>query len=92
MLQRAIVYAFGLAAACAWTAASAEANVGIYATTRASVYAAPPVYAPQPPVVYAPAPILPVYGYGDKNNFYDQRRWHYAYGRERGWERQRGRW
>ena len=80
MLQRAIVFAaFGLAAACASTAASAQANVGIYANTRGPVYAAPPVYAPPPPVAYAPAPVLPVYSYGDKNNFYDERRWHYGY-------------
>jgi hypothetical protein len=45
------------------------------------------MYAP-PPVVYAPQP---VYGYGYRNDYYRERRWHHDHGRHRGWDKHHGR-
>jgi hypothetical protein len=88
MIKRAIVFAaFGLAAACVSTVASARVDVGVYLGAPGPVYAAPPVYAP-PPVVYAPQP---VYGYGYGGDYYRGRHWHHDHGRHRGWDRHHGR-
>ena len=89
MFKRAILFAaFGLAGACASTAASARVDVGVFVNTPGPVYAAPPVYAP-PPVVYAPQP---VYGYGYRDDYYrGGRHWHRDHGRHRGWDRHHGR-
>ncbi len=92
MMHRAIVFAaFGLAAACASTAASARVDVGVFINTPGPVYAAPPVYVP-PPVVYVPQPVYgPAYGYGYRDDYYRGRYWRHDHGHHRGWEKHRGR-
>ncbi len=94
MTKRAMVSAaFGLAIACASTAASAHVGVGVYLGAPAPVYAAPPVVYAPPPVVYVPPPPV-YYGYGGYRRDYwgGGPRWH-DHGRHRGWEgRHHGRW
>ncbi|HWT35192.1 MAG TPA: hypothetical protein VN289_02875 [Paraburkholderia sp.] len=87
MINRAMVLAaFGVAAACASTAAAAHVGVGVYLGAPAPVYAAPPVvYAPPPPVVYAPPPVY-YGGYGGYGpRYWGRPRWH-DHGHHRGWE------
>jgi hypothetical protein len=47
------------------------------------------MYAP-PPVVYAPQPVYG-YGYGYRDDYYRDRRWHHDHGRHRGWDKHHGR-
>ncbi|MFM0526727.1 hypothetical protein PQR11_17260 [Paraburkholderia strydomiana] len=89
MNKRAIFFAaFGLAAACASTAASARVDVGVFVNTPGPIYAAPPVMYAPPQVVYAPQP---VYGYGYRDDYYRGHRWHHDHGRHRGWDKHHGR-
>jgi hypothetical protein len=85
MIKRAMVLAgFGLALACATTAASARGvDVGVFINVPGPVYAAPAVVYPAPAVVYAPQP---VYGYGYYPDDGRGRGWH-DHGRHRGWDR-----
>jgi len=84
-----VIAALGLVAACASTVAFAGVDVGVFVNTPGPIYAAPPVmYAPPPPVVYAPRP---VYGYGYRDDYYRERRWHHGHGRHRGWDKHHGR-
>ena len=87
MIKRAVVLAgFGLAVACATTAASARGvDVGVFVNVPGPVYAAPAVVYPAPAVVYAPAP-RPVYGYGYYPDYGRGRGWH-DHGRHHGWDR-----
>jgi hypothetical protein len=86
MIQRAIVFAaFGLAAACASTAASARVDVGVFVNTPGPIYAPPPVMYAPPPVVYAP--VQPAYGYGYRDDYYRGYRERHDHGRHRGWDK-----
>ncbi|MFM0730262.1 hypothetical protein PQQ52_07150 [Paraburkholderia sediminicola] len=90
MIQRAIVFAaFGLAAACVSTAASARVDVGVFVNTPGPIYAPPPVMYAPPPVVYAPQP---AYGYGYRGDYYRgyHGHGHRDHGRHRGWDRHHG--
>lgn len=80
MKRATLLFAAGLCAACASSAALAHVDVGVFLGAPGPVYVEQPrvIYA-QPPVVYAPAPAY--YGY----EYRDDRRWH-DHGRHRGWE------
>ena len=86
MIQRAIVFAaFGFAAACAATSASARVNVGVFVNTPGLMYAPPPVVYAPPPVVYVP--VQPAYGYGYRGDYYREYRERHDHGRHRGWDK-----
>ncbi len=88
MKRATLLFAVGLGAACASSAALAHVDVGVFLGVPAPLYVEQPpvVYQAPPPVVYAPAPVY--YGYGDGGGYREERRWH-DNGRHRGWEHHR---
>ena len=85
MKRATLLFAVGISAACASSAALAHVDVGVFLGAPGPVYVAPPpvIYQAPPPVVYAPAPVY--YGYGYDGEYREERRWH-DNGRHRGWE------
>jgi hypothetical protein len=85
MKRATLLFAVGLSAACASSAALAHVDVGVFLGAPAPLYVAPPpvIYQAPPPVIYAPAPAY--YGYGYDGGYREERRWH-DNGRHRGWE------
>lgn len=90
MKRPILLFAAGLCAASASSAAMAHVDVGVFLGVPAPVYVQQPPVIYQPPVVYAPAPVYydGGYGYGYGGEYRDERRWH-DNGRHRGWEHHR---
>ena len=84
MKHATLLFAVGLSAACASTAALAHMDVAVFLGAPAPVYIAPPpVVYQSPPVTYVPAPVY--YDSGYEGEYRDERRRH-DNGRHRGWE------